>query len=77
MLYIILYYYMLDYFRFFKIIMRCVCLWFPSMHFQMSEHISMKLGITVMAPEAISAAYVRNLSHQSVCLYVYPSVIVG
>jgi hypothetical protein len=29
----------------------------------------------IMAPEPISTAYVINPSHQSVCLYVYPSIV--
>jgi hypothetical protein len=33
----------------------------------------MKLGMYIMVPEPISAAYFMNPSHQSVCLYVYPS----
>jgi hypothetical protein len=41
--------------------------------FWMAEPIFMKLGILVyiMAPDSISMAYVRKLSHQ--CLYVYPT----
>jgi hypothetical protein len=33
----------------------------------------MKLGMYIMAPEPISAAYVVNLTRQPVCLYVYLS----
>jgi hypothetical protein len=39
-----------------------------------SEPIVMKVGMC-MPPEAISAAYFINPSHQSVCLYVYPSIV--
>jgi hypothetical protein len=28
-----------------------------------------------MAPELISVAYFRNPSHQSVCVYVYPTIV--
>jgi hypothetical protein len=35
----------------------------------------MKLGMYVMTPEPISTAYLRNPSHQSVCRYVYPSIV--
>jgi hypothetical protein len=37
----------------------------------MPEPIFMKLGMYVMVPEPISAAYFINPTHQSVCLYVY------
>jgi hypothetical protein len=36
----------------------------------------MKLGIYIMALEPISTAYFINSSHQSVCLYMYPSAVV-
>jgi hypothetical protein len=36
----------------------------------------MKLGMYNMAPEPISAAYLINPSHQSVCLYLYPHIII-
>jgi hypothetical protein len=39
----------------------------------MPEPIFMKLGMCIMAIEPISGAYFINPSHQSVCLYVYPS----
>jgi hypothetical protein len=42
----------------------------PPINFYMSESISMKLGMFIMAPEHISTAYFINPSHQSVCLYV-------
>jgi hypothetical protein len=35
----------------------------------------MKLGMYIMASEPISAAYLINPSHQSVCLYVYPPIV--
>jgi hypothetical protein len=35
--------------------------------------IFMKLGMYIMAPEPTSTAYFINSSHQSLCLYVYPS----
>jgi hypothetical protein len=34
----------------------------------------MKLSIYVTATEPISVSYFINLSHQSVCLYVYPRI---
>jgi hypothetical protein len=34
----------------------------------------MKLGTYIIAPEPISTTYLINPSHQSVCLYVYPSI---
>jgi hypothetical protein len=39
------------------------------------EPIFMNLGMYIIAPEPISTAYFINLSHQSVCLYVYPFII--
>jgi hypothetical protein len=39
----------------------------PPIHFWMAESIFMKLGIYIVAPELISAAYFINPSHQSVC----------
>jgi hypothetical protein len=41
----------------------------------MPEPIVMKLGMHIMAPEPISTAYLKNPSHQSVCLYVYPPIV--
>jgi hypothetical protein len=35
----------------------------------------MKLGTYITAPEPISTPYLKNPSHQSVCLYVYPSIV--
>jgi hypothetical protein len=37
----------------------------------------MKLGIYITAREPISTAYLKNHSHQSVCLYVYPLSLLG
>jgi hypothetical protein len=37
----------------------------------MPEQIFMKLGMYIIAPEPISTAYFINVSHRSVCLYVY------
>jgi hypothetical protein len=47
----------------------------PPNNFWMPERIFMKLGMYIMAPEHISMAYFINLSHRSVYLYVYPSVV--
>jgi hypothetical protein len=44
----------------------------PPINFWMPEPIFMKFGMYVMASQAISTAYFINISHQSVCLYVYP-----
>jgi hypothetical protein len=41
----------------------------------MPELIFMKLGAGIMALEPISTAYFINLSHQSVCLYVYSPIV--
>jgi hypothetical protein len=39
----------------------------------MAEPVFMKIGmLSIMSPDAISAAYVINPWHQSVCVYVYP-----
>jgi hypothetical protein len=35
----------------------------------------MRLGMYIMAPEHTSKAYLINPSHQSACLYVYPSIV--
>jgi hypothetical protein len=50
-----------------------MCLCIPPINFWIPEPIFMKLGMYIMAPEPISTAYYINPSHQSVCLYVYPS----
>jgi hypothetical protein len=41
----------------------------------MPEPISAKLGMYIMVPEPISTAYSINPSNQSVCLYVYPRLL--
>jgi hypothetical protein len=43
----------------------------------MSEPIFLKLGtyVYVNEPESISTANFINISHQSVCLYVYPLIV--
>jgi hypothetical protein len=41
----------------------------------MAETNFMKLGTYITAPEPISTAYFINLSHQPVCLYVYPHIL--
>jgi hypothetical protein len=48
----------------------CVCV-SPPINLWMSESIFMKLGMYIMATEPISAAYLKNFSRHSVCLYVY------
>jgi hypothetical protein len=48
---------------------------YPPINFWMPEPIIMKLGMYITAPEPISKAYFINSSHQSVCLYVYPSLV--
>jgi hypothetical protein len=40
----------------------------------MHKPVFMKLGMYIMAPEPISAAYFINPSHHSVCLNVYPTL---
>jgi hypothetical protein len=51
------------------------CLCISPINFQMAELISIQLCMCIMAPELISTAYFMNPSHQSVCLYVYPSIV--
>jgi hypothetical protein len=41
----------------------------------MPEPNFMKLGMYIMATEPISTAYFINPSHQSLCLYVYPTIV--
>jgi hypothetical protein len=41
----------------------------------MREPMFMILGMYIMEPEPISTAYFINTSHQSVCLYVYRSMV--
>jgi hypothetical protein len=36
----------------------------------------MKLCMYIMEPQPISTAYFINPSHQSVCLYVYPPIVI-
>jgi hypothetical protein len=55
----------------------CLCLYFPSINFWTPEPIFMKLGTYITAPEPISTADLKNLSHQSVRLYVYPLSLLG
>jgi hypothetical protein len=54
----------------------CVCVYLPPpVNFKMAEPIFMILGMYTTAPESISTAYFVSPSHQSVCLYVYPLII--
>jgi hypothetical protein len=41
----------------------------------MADPVFMKHDMHVMASEPISMAYFKNLSHQSVCLYVYSLIV--
>jgi hypothetical protein len=41
----------------------------------MAEPVFMKHGMYILAPEPITLAYFVNPSHQSVCLYVYPTIL--
>jgi hypothetical protein len=41
----------------------------------MPEPVLMKLRMYIMTSEPISMAYFINPSNQSVCLYVYPSIV--
>jgi hypothetical protein len=43
----------------------------------MPATIFMKLGMYIIAPEPISTVYLKNSSHQSVCLYVYQLSLLG
>jgi hypothetical protein len=52
----------------------CVCV-SPRINFWMAEPIFMKLGMYIMAHKPISTMYFINPSHQSVCLYVYPTIV--
>jgi hypothetical protein len=40
-----------------------------------AEPICMKLGMHIMTTEHISTAYFINTAYQSVCLYVYPTIV--
>jgi hypothetical protein len=55
--------------------MLCVYAPTPKINFYVPEIIFMKHGMYIKEPEPISAAYFINLSHQSVCLYVYPPLL--
>jgi hypothetical protein len=54
----------------------CMYEYIPPFNFSMPEPIFMKLGTYIMAPEPISTAYFLNPAHQSVCLCVYPSIVI-
>jgi hypothetical protein len=54
--------------------MLSVCLCVPPINFWMPEPV-IKFDICIMAPESISTACFINLSHQFVCLYVYPLLV--
>jgi hypothetical protein len=58
----------------------CVCV--PTdpptlIDFGMPGPIFMKFGMYIMAPESISVTYFINPSRQTVCLYVYPTSLLG
>jgi hypothetical protein len=46
------------------------------LNFWMNETVFMILGMYIVTPKPISTAYFTNPSHQSVCLHVYPSIVV-
>jgi hypothetical protein len=50
--------------------MLSVCLYIPPINFWTHEPIFMKLGMYIMAPESISAAYFITRSHQPLCLCI-------
>jgi hypothetical protein len=52
----------------------CVCA-SPHIKFRMSEQSFMKPGIYIMVPEPILTMYFINPTNQSVCLYLYPSIV--
>jgi hypothetical protein len=54
-----------------------VCLWLHPIYFWIPEPILMKIGMYIMATEPVSTAYFINLSYQSMCLYVYPLLLLG
>jgi hypothetical protein len=62
----------------YEITLLSVCLCSPPINVRMPEPIFMKFGTytCIMAPGPISTAYLINPSHQSVCLYVYPPIVV-
>jgi hypothetical protein len=47
----------------------------PPHNFWILEEIKMKFGMYIVASEPMKAAYLINPSRQSVCLYVYPSIV--
>jgi hypothetical protein len=57
--------------------MLSVSVYATAIHLLMPEPVFMKLGMCIMAPEPISTSYFINPSHQSVCLYVYPLLLLG
>jgi hypothetical protein len=56
-------------------LMRSPCCVPPLINVWMTEPVFMKLGMCIKGPVPISTAYLLNPHHQSVCLYVYPSVV--
>jgi hypothetical protein len=50
------------------------CLCIPPLNFRIHEPVFMKLGKYITTPEPISTAYFINPSHQSVCMYISPTV---
>jgi hypothetical protein len=58
--------------------LHAVCMFVNSrpVNFWMPEPNFMKLGMYITAPEPILTTYFINPSHQSVCLYVHPSIVV-
>jgi hypothetical protein len=55
----------------------CVRVTTTPINFWMSEPVFIKFGMYTIVPELISKAYFINPSHQSVCLYVYPTLFLG
>jgi hypothetical protein len=55
--------------------MLSVCLLIPLINFRMAESIFMKLGISIMATQPISAEYFINPSHQSLCMGISPRLL--
>jgi hypothetical protein len=54
----------------------CLCLCIPLIYFRMPEPIFMKLYVCITAPVPNSTACFINPSHKSVCLHVYPPIVV-
>jgi hypothetical protein len=48
---------------------------FPPINFRTPEPIFMKFGTYITTPEPISMAQLKNPTHQSVRLYVYPLLV--